>query len=620
MQTKYFIKSCVLLVFTFLSFQSYSQELAENIIEHPRILFLENQEALIEKAIKHSPIRQKVHTSLIREANQIIALPLLERIQTGRRLLSVSREYLRRVLFLGYAYRLTNETKYLEKAEQEMLNIAQFSDWNPSHFLDVAEMTTAIAIAYDWFYKGLNPKTKTVVKNAIIEKGINPSYNEKYNGFLTAHHNWNQVCNAGMALGALAIYDEEPELAKSTISRAIKSISLPMEQYAPDGAYPEGYAYWGYGTSFNVLFIDAMMKVFKSDFGLTKLPGFDKTPAYLMHMIGPSYNAFNYSDCSDNIRINPAMFWFAELNQDASLLFWEKKMIQNSLEKNMTKRLSPLMMVWGSGIDLEKELIPKEKVWTGSGLTPVALMRSSWQENGVFVGFKAGSPHENHAHMDIGSFVMDAMGERWAIDFGSSNYNLLETQGVKIWGREQDAQRWDVYRYNNLAHSTLSFNNQFQEVYGYANIDKIIDTESVKAAVSDITEVYKSQIKSSKRAVAIKDNSYVVITDKLVNNSEAKTLQWRMPTNASIISMSNSDIILTQNNKKLHLRLLSHQNVKMRTWSTKSPNSYDEANPNSIIVGFEMKLEANAKETIQIALIPENNKAKVKPLDLSIFE
>ncbi|AWW00294.1 heparinase II/III domain-containing protein [Arcticibacterium luteifluviistationis] len=620
MKANSLLKLSLFALFTFVSLLSFGQQLPEKIMAHPRILFLEGQEDVIKKSIQNSPIKQKVNLALIKEANDIIGLPPLERIQTGRRLLSVSREYLRRVLFLGYAYRLNQDEKYLKRMEQEMLNVANFSNWNPSHFLDVAEMTTAMAIAYDWFYQGLSQNTKAKIKTAIIELGINPSYDTKNTMFLTAHHNWNQVCNAGMAFGALAIYDEEPELAKKTIERAIESIKLPMTQYAPDGAYPEGYAYWGYGTTFNVLFIDAMMKAFQSDFGLNQLPGFDKTAAYLMHMIGPSKNSFNYSDCSDNIRVNPAMFWFAELNQDPSLLFWEKELLKTDLNGNMHRRFTPLMMIWGASLVLDKELIPKEKIWAGSGDTPVALMRSSWDGNGIFIGLKAGSPHVNHAHMDIGSFVMDAMGERWAIDFGASSYNLLESQGIQIWGREQDSQRWDVFRYNNLAHSTLSFNNQFQKVYGFADIDKIIDTETVKGAMTDISAIYKTQVKSSKRAVAIIDNSYVVVTDQLVNNQEAKTLQWRMPTNAKVKSINDSEIVLSQNGKTLRLKLLSQQKVKMRTWSTKSPNSYDEANPNSIIVGFEMELEAKAEEAIQVALIPENNKAEVKPTDWKVFE
>lgn len=101
--------------------------------------------------------------------------------------------------------------------------------------------------------------------------------NNKNNSWLKAEHNWNQVCNAGMTYGALAIYEDQPALAKQIIGRAFESIKLPMKDYGPDGIYPEGYGYWGYGTSFNVLFLDAIEKLFKTDFGLNKAPGFLKT-------------------------------------------------------------------------------------------------------------------------------------------------------------------------------------------------------------------------------------------------------------------------------------------------------------------------------------------------------
>jgi hypothetical protein len=38
-----------------------------------------------------------------------------------------------------------------------------------------------------------------------------------------------------------------------------------MEYYQPDGAYPEGYGYCGYGTKFNILFLSAMEKIYGKD-------------------------------------------------------------------------------------------------------------------------------------------------------------------------------------------------------------------------------------------------------------------------------------------------------------------------------------------------------------------
>src|SRR5690606_7342897 len=98
--------------------------------------------------------------------------------------------------------------------------------------------------------------SREIISTAILEKGIKPSMNEKHNRFLKVDNNWNQVCNAGMLFGAIAIYEKNPALAGEIIQRSINSVKLAMKEYGPDGAYPEGYGYWSYGTSFNVMLID----------------------------------------------------------------------------------------------------------------------------------------------------------------------------------------------------------------------------------------------------------------------------------------------------------------------------------------------------------------------------
>ncbi len=65
-------------------------------------------------------------------------------------------------------------------------------------------------------------------------------------------HNWNQVCNGGLTIGALAIGDEEPELCGKILHHALTSVQLAMRSYAPDGGWGEGPGYWGYATSYNV--------------------------------------------------------------------------------------------------------------------------------------------------------------------------------------------------------------------------------------------------------------------------------------------------------------------------------------------------------------------------------
>ena len=54
--------------------------------------------------------------------------------------------------WLAMAYILTKDAKYAEGLYDIFEAAGNFPDWNPQHFLDVAEMTCAFAIGYDWLY------------------------------------------------------------------------------------------------------------------------------------------------------------------------------------------------------------------------------------------------------------------------------------------------------------------------------------------------------------------------------------------------------------------------------------------------------------------------------------
>lgn len=575
--------------------------------EHPRILLMKGEESLIKQSISDNPVWMKVHEVILKECDHIITLPPIERIQIGRRLLDKSREALRRIFYLSYASRMTGEDKYFRRCEKEMLVISNFSDWNPSHFLDVAEMTMAVSIGYDWLYPKLSAESKKIIRDAIVSKGINPSLDTKNNSWLSAVHNWNQVCNAGITYGALAVAEEYPDLSGKVIDRAIESIKLPMAEYKPDGAYPEGYSYWDYGTSFNVLFISAIEKVFSTDFGLNNTPGFLQTSGFLQNMTGVTGQAYNWGDSGSSGSLSPAMFWFAQRNNDPSLLWVEKTYLQNDDLSGLTHdRLLPAVMIWGKDFQLAKITEPKIKAWKGGGANPVCMMRTSWTNpNAIYLGFKAGSAFVNHAHMDIGSFIMEADGIRWASDFGMQQYESLESKGISLWGRDQDAQRWTIFRLNNKAHNTLTINDQLQNVKGYATIDRFSDKADLMYAISDLSTVYKGQIAAAKRGVAIVDQKFVAIRDELVASNQLTTIRWSMMTTANP-ELGKNSIALTKDGKKLVLQIKTSSEVSMKTWSTEPTTSYDASNPGTIMVGFELTLKPNQKQTIQVNLIPSS--------------
>jgi hypothetical protein len=505
---------------------------------------------------------------------------------------------------------LTQEVKYLLKAEDEMIAASEFTDWNPSHFLDVAEMTTALAIGYDWLYSDLSKESKQKIKQAIIEKGLRPSM-DKDQWWLEANNNWNQICNTGMVLGALAIYEDDPALADSIIERASLTLKLPLEQYEPDGAYPEGPGYWGYGTTFNVILFDAIEKIpkYKDSFEVTE--AFMKSAEYVLHACGPT-GYYNYSDCGTKCFFRPVVFWFSEKLHNTEILWHQKKYldliinskIQISAEGN-GYRFLPYLMIWSSRLDINSITEPENISWTGYGATPIGIHRTSWDNEAIFIGIKGGSPSNPHAHMDVGSFVMDANNVRWAIDLGAHDYYKLESQGLNIWSDKQNSDRWRVFRYNNFSHNTLTVNNQLQQVEASGSILKSFDGDDFCYTILDITSVYGNQLEQVIRGISIVNKDYVMIRDELINGNQTSRIKWNMLTQKNIQIMDSKKAVIRKDGKSLIFRIISPDRVSINTYSSDPDNDFEDKNPNTQMIGFETELKPNQKDTFVVVLVPE---------------
>jgi acetyl-CoA acetyltransferase len=120
--------------------------------DHPRLILRRGEEASLRRKIESDPLLRRAAKHVTTTADAIRKLKPVERKKVGRRLLGISWQCQKRVLYLSLAYRVTGDRSYAERAQEEMLAAAGFNDWNPSHFLDVAEMTAALAIGYDWLY------------------------------------------------------------------------------------------------------------------------------------------------------------------------------------------------------------------------------------------------------------------------------------------------------------------------------------------------------------------------------------------------------------------------------------------------------------------------------------
>ena len=579
---------------------------------HPRLFLPSGAEAALQKQIASDAVMAKAFAAVRREADRQLATQPVERVLIGRRLLDKSRTALSRVLHLGLAWRITGERKYFERARAELIAVARFTDWNPKHFLDVAEMTTAVGIGYDWLFPELDEATRTLLRDAIVERGLKPSL--KSDSWTRATNNWNQVCNAGITVGALAVAGSERALAAQLIARAINTVPVSMHEFAPDGAYPEGPGYWGYGTTFNVILISALQSVLGRDFGLSREPGFLATADYYLHVHGPSGYYFNYSDCGRGGQgVSAAMFWFAAQRKEPSLL-WDElpKLLADSRPgtRSRSDRTDPLMLLWMTP-GLGRPHPPAALSWTGLGTTPVAFHRSAWTREATYVAIKGGTPAANHAHMDAGTFVMDAEGVRWADDLGMQDYNSLESKGVDLWGKAQDGQRWKIFRLGTSAHNVLMIDGQQQRVSGNA---PILLSKAGRTVV-DLSSIYAGQVARARRGVSLQPDRSVRVQDEIATLDRAATVRWAMVTQADVRIDGPDRATLSLEGKRLSFRVLEPAGAALKIFPTNPPPSpLDAPNEGTRMIGFETSAPGNGLQRIVVQLVPGSAAERTTPV------
>lgn len=498
---------------------------------------------------------------------------------TGRRLLFVSRVVLRRVLLLSLAYHTTSDLAFARRAEAEMLAAARFPDWNPSHFLDTAEMTTGLAIGYDWLHEVLTPEGGVEIARAIHDKGLLPVFPEgRPHDFVHAPNNWNQVCLAGVTLGALAVWEDDPNLARRVIELVPEFNRHGQDPYAPDGIYPEGPIYWGYGTGFEVVLLDALRRAFGTDFDLGSSPGFLTSAGVQLQLTAPSGQWFNFSDCREGGGLEPPIFWFAhELNRPA-LLHFENRKLDEKLRgeakpdtRDGETRLLPLAALWWLPSDVQADSLPLH--WHGDGPNPVAVFRSSWRDpEASYLAIKGGGAFVSHAHMDAGSFVYESRGVRWAHDLGLQDYHSLESVGVNMWNSDQGGQRWQVFRIGPFSHNTLTIDGQEHNRDGRASMK--VDGAQVTL---DLTPLFLAEIEKATRKFHYAEEA-IEITDELEGLIPGTRVRWSWMTQADI-SIEGNRALLRQSGRALELTFECHAEMGLNWAPADPPNWYDAPNP-----------------------------------------
>ncbi|EIW86869.1 hypothetical protein CONPUDRAFT_161502 [Coniophora puteana RWD-64-598 SS2] len=487
----------------------------------------------------------------------------------GNGILDPARQVKQRIKAFSYCYRVTNDTKWLDRTWVELQNSAgnltggwgpdNSTKWNPVHFLDTAELTNAYAIAYDWLYDSWSDDQKSAIMWTMITYGLNAGaigYSDNdpmYYGWWTTNTqgNWNCVCNDGLTLGSLAILNDDPtgvaeQLLAQTIPNALANC---VQATSSDGTWSETPDYWYFGSTGHAELAAGVVSATGSDLGLlSSNPNLYLSGLFHMYVTGPG-SLFHYGDNGVNrytATANALMYYGLMYGKPEYQLF----------QRDQTDAPDPWNMFWYnptvSGAFWDD--LPLDHYFSNS-IDQWASMRSSWaDENALYVGIKAGTlqGHQTHNDLDVGDFVVDALGTRWFGELGDENYLV---PGY-FTSDAQDAQRWLYYRKRTEGQNTIMIDagNQNVEAAPTVTFDTTnttqgsttvadISSDSTAYFVGDLTSAYFNTTSLKRGIRMINGRKQVLVQDEI--NAQASVM-WRAHTNATVTLSNNNQTATLQ--------------------------------------------------------------------------
>ena len=471
----------------------------------------------VRKSVASDAFARKVADGVLARADGLMRLPplRLER-EAGREvILPTSRALSDRVVVLGMAAMLTGNHLYRRRGIDELVNVAGFSNWNPSHFLDVAEMACGFAIGVDWLSAGMTPAERLFFDDALAEKALLPGLDQLRAGafWTSAAHNWNVVCCGGLIVAALVAGARHAGPAQEVVARSTAAIAHGMSSFDVDGGYAEGPGYWELAARYAVLALAAL-----DEKGMTvpDLRGLAASWRFNRETTAPSGACFDYGDTVQRLARSPILGRLAGLDGRPEAAAWQRA---------APGELHPFDLVWLA--QDQRPDPPGGQSATSFDGAGICVLRNSSGAWGTYVGFKGGRNSVNHAHLDLGSFVLEVGKSRFVSELGRDDYALP--------GYFDPDRRFGYFRLGTAGHGTVMIDGQAQSPAAQARCLGISDLPDFVAAAFEI-EDDRSPV-SHRRGIAITDDCVWVVDEflrKRQTTPEAIRIDWRLFSEAEI--------------------------------------------------------------------------------------
>lgn len=343
---------------------------------------------------------------------------------------------------------ITRDKAYENHVKELLLYYAGFRVWTgpangdrrtPWHSeLATTRILAAFCVLYDVYYDSFSPEERTLIETAMIEKGINPLYDDWLDPSRRVHaldsmgHNWWSVCISYCGMGIITLWNKLPK-AEEMLCRVIEALGgfcdyqghcllNKTPNFDGQGMYYESASYFSYGIGELLQFVflynrafeeseavrfPVMEKVGDAIIDMTYLTGKPEKPVLLM----------NFGDSpmdGSGIAMLCKMLLLCGYGDSRHRFCYDKSvegdtvidLVYYSLLHTKTK---PSCFEVGGATKLYPD-------------TGYCFWRSSWQPDATLLAVRCGFTW-GHAHDDAGSFMLWDKGVPLLIDSGSTSYS-----------------------------------------------------------------------------------------------------------------------------------------------------------------------------------------------------
>lgn len=318
-----------------------------------------------------------------------------------------------RLVHLSFAYLVTGEERYFQKAREMALHLTKWEQWTDTSYsagrlkacLDTGHCTYAMALFYDWCQDRLTEAERREVREAIVTKGIEACladvdrYPPDTNGYA--------VVLSGAALGALAVRPEVGEAAGHWLATCIDKLRVSLDRGGKDGGTFEGPMYGTYLLDSLDLIIDGLTSA-KVEHDLFSHPYLATMERYCLGLLAPDTLQIPcFSDGSPGVAMPRTMHILAQRGSQEAAYYLQ-----------LIGALQPEAVYDFARFDASK-LNPTPPTWNPSTVfvdIGYASLRDGFNAQAPSLFFKSGPYRNNigHNHYDHNAFVI-SYGKQWLI-------------------------------------------------------------------------------------------------------------------------------------------------------------------------------------------------------------